>query len=336
MALAERSAGEDEGMSWRGWALAGILCGAINCVAQSFDCTAARTATEKTVCASPELGRLDVRLNAIYRETMALSSPSEKEAMRREQRLWGKMSTCNFKASEQVACLRDQYEDRIVALNAILYSHRVITSGKLVLRTKQVIEDTSKHDDIYRRYPKFEGSPAKVIARLNALVTEQLFVCEENPDSDLGSSVDQTILPLKINEAVVALRSYGGFYCAGAPHPNGDSRDVFFDLQTGEGVDLWGLLSTAGQNAIRQRIAQLAKKLDDKDECKGVLTEEVLQDNEIKMAYHDERSFQLKPRFPLVITACEDAVDASISIDELMQMYPQASPARKVLTALAR
>lgn len=92
-------------------------------VAPSFDCAAASGEVEELICSNAELAALDLRLDSIWREVETqLGSgswpESEQEVVRAEQRGWiGGRNDC-WKAADPRACTGEQYERRIVTLQA--------------------------------------------------------------------------------------------------------------------------------------------------------------------------------------------------------------------------
>jgi uncharacterized protein YecT (DUF1311 family) len=90
--------------------VAGVAFGAH---AQSFNCHRAYFADEKLICTSPELSRLDERLNRIFGRTRNLLSPSGRNALDREEERW---VVARRRCGPDHQCVEDFYRDRIAEL----------------------------------------------------------------------------------------------------------------------------------------------------------------------------------------------------------------------------
>ena len=91
----------------------------VNAYSASFPCESARTESEKTVCASADLSKLDVELAKAYREALSKTrEPRDKLALQKEQREWPAMRDARCYTDE--TCLAGEYEDRINVLRALL------------------------------------------------------------------------------------------------------------------------------------------------------------------------------------------------------------------------
>jgi uncharacterized protein len=94
-------------------AVAGLLCAqAVH--AASFPCAQAKSAPEKLICSDGVLSALDEELNAVYKRQ--LDAVGDKDFLRKWQRNWlkSKVAYC-----ADVACLREAFNERIAALNAL-------------------------------------------------------------------------------------------------------------------------------------------------------------------------------------------------------------------------
>lgn len=127
--------------------------------AASFDCKKAGTPVEKTICANPELSRLDEELMATYRKVAA----TEKQA----QRAWLKYrDTCGT----DVNCLTSLYQERVSKLqrvagqqerNAPAASKRLIPNAQcavIVMASK----DTQLVLDTLKKYQDIAPSPSAI------------------------------------------------------------------------------------------------------------------------------------------------------------------------------
>ena len=82
--------------------------------AASFDCAKAKLPVEKMLCSDAALSDLDGRLASSYRRALALVS--NPELLKAEQRSW---LTIERKKCADVACLRQAYQQRLTALEAV-------------------------------------------------------------------------------------------------------------------------------------------------------------------------------------------------------------------------
>ncbi|MGA3280383.1 MAG: lysozyme inhibitor LprI family protein [Smithella sp.] len=106
-------------------ALFGLLSTQAN--AASFDCKKASTWLEKTVCSNPELSKLDEQMAKAYHDALASLSPEGQKETKQYQKQWLKnlFPFCNDRVKFEfdgstVKCLKDDYEERIAALQRSL------------------------------------------------------------------------------------------------------------------------------------------------------------------------------------------------------------------------
>ncbi len=104
--------------------------------AASFNCTKAASAIEKTICADPELSKLDETLNAAYLK--AVSRVGDKALVRQWQRNWLKSPAVY--GCRKSDCLKPVFAQRIADLDAATGSP---WSGRFVRYTNGVIDRNS-------------------------------------------------------------------------------------------------------------------------------------------------------------------------------------------------
>ena len=112
-----------------------------NAYAASFDCKKAKTETEKAVCDSVTLSKLDEELAKTYRETFSKTRKSnDKRELQKEQREWPDMRDARCYTDE--ACLANEYADRIEALKKLVADQTLVqqiaADGKREFSIKQV------------------------------------------------------------------------------------------------------------------------------------------------------------------------------------------------------
>jgi uncharacterized protein len=121
---------------------AAILLLPLHSYAASFNCTKAKTWSEKTICSTKQLSNLDELLAASF--SKALASTRDKASLKAEQLDW---LTDERDVCHDVACLKSAYTDRIATLNEAIADaevtdpdpigwHEVTAQPSLVVRDK--------------------------------------------------------------------------------------------------------------------------------------------------------------------------------------------------------
>ena len=98
-------------------ALFGLL--STQATAASFDCKKAATWVEKTVCANPELSKLDEELAKAYHEALTNLSPEGQRETKQYQKQWLKRMSKKISSlsdAENKNSLKYAYEERITQL----------------------------------------------------------------------------------------------------------------------------------------------------------------------------------------------------------------------------
>ncbi len=101
------------------FSIAIIICGLIStqATAASFDCKKASTWLEKTVCANPELSKLDEQMAKAYQDALKSLSPEGQKETKQYQKQWLKMISSSSNSEDG---LKNQYKERIKQLQHIL------------------------------------------------------------------------------------------------------------------------------------------------------------------------------------------------------------------------
>lgn len=123
--------------AWR-TSVAGCLllaAGSLHAQVASFDCRKAATATERAICASPELGRKDITVAAYYQLLLRLKPAAAgmvyrefDDRVRDEQQQWLQKDrdTC----ASNTACLQHAYDRRIDSLLKTFDTQAALTFGR--------------------------------------------------------------------------------------------------------------------------------------------------------------------------------------------------------------
>lgn len=87
--------------------------------AASFDCTKAKSTTEKLICETPEISKLDEELSKAYKALSGELTKSSAETLKKSQKSWLRTwpVACHLKKSRDVSCVVAQYKGRIDLLN---------------------------------------------------------------------------------------------------------------------------------------------------------------------------------------------------------------------------
>jgi uncharacterized protein len=130
------------------WLIAGATAAA-NANAQSFDCRRAHFADEKVICHEPDLGRLDNRLDSLFRHRIAGLPRRESDALQRKETDW---VVSRRQCGHNYECIEHSYRERIADLSAALPDVRQRGCGSRKRRDTA----TSEAD---RRTPGLDRSP---------------------------------------------------------------------------------------------------------------------------------------------------------------------------------
>lgn len=97
------------------FALVSISCS--YSLAASFNCNRASTCTENVICETPQLSRLDSRMDRLYDELQDVASKKGARKLLNSQRVWlDNRDSCGCNAN----CLVSMYESRIELFNDVL------------------------------------------------------------------------------------------------------------------------------------------------------------------------------------------------------------------------
>jgi len=93
-----------------------LLSNAAFAAKPSFNCNKASHEVEKLICADDELAKLDVSLTNLYNVLLKNIPTAQKKQLKAEQSGWVKGRNDCWKAADQRACIKGEYEARISAL----------------------------------------------------------------------------------------------------------------------------------------------------------------------------------------------------------------------------
>ena len=311
--------------------LIGVMVGLVLPIplAYAFDCSQAKSATEKTVCSSLELLKADQALNATYNADLAFYDEGGKALLQQEQRAWiqENESLCDTDA----VCLQARYNDMAVLLSDTLMNN-VSPSSDSTIHYKLHRVEKQKLFTVSLSYPVFSGSPAASVSKLNAWVKKSTNPCdgESNPDYD----DEETISIPKINTTIVIFRHAYDLSCGGV-HPSHGTDDTYFNLRSGNAIDLTEL-------AVDQKLeGDLAKKIQtagqqahaSDPECLDVYQEGAdATYRTFRFSYKDKDTMLVSLDLPYAAQACAD--DFPMPMAYLKNFFAGKDEALAVLESL--
>ena len=288
---------------------------------KALDCSLAKSATEKAICASAILLKIDSDLNKAYQIALA-TQPATRDEIKKAQRSWVKENETICLGV--VECLQKRYEERI---NTLTMASKTAVNGSLRYTTVSIKKKKPYELDL--DYPVFKGNPAVNAKNLNQWIKKQLESC------DVGGErryIKEELTLLFLNDNVAIIRKNFDGYCDGA-YPNHSAQDYYVDNATGQDVDLWVAMPEDGQKAILKRIVDGAKNLPADDECKPLYAEDSFN-GPLQFQYKGLQSFTVFASFPHATQACDDHSITEISPQALEKFYPIGSLARSLLKEL--
>lgn len=289
--------------------------------AQAFDCSLARTETEKAICASPALTDADRALNAAYRTALAGRTEAQQTEIRQAQRAW--LREIGAACHGDAACLGARYRDRIAALSAA----PAATGG--AQHYSMVRDAKTAPYELDLNYPRFEGASA---AALNAWVKDALPDCGDGGDDVKGSSVSGKLTVKALNDAVAVIGQSEEVSCSYAAHPTELHEDAFLSLPSATPVDLYSDLPDQAKKTILQKLKAQNTRLPATDDCKDAFQE----DTTIIAGLDTAGAITFHPEFPHVAQVCDDKFQTKIPLDDLKALYPAGSASLAIVKALAK
>lgn len=116
----------------------------------SFDCTKAKSVTEKAICSNSDLGKLDEQLGQAYADLKSIYSEKFfKTIVQKNQIEWLKRVSKRFESEKNVSNLMSEFDSRVKLLRASKsnkFGYKVF-SGKIDTEDKN-INDIQKNGDV--------------------------------------------------------------------------------------------------------------------------------------------------------------------------------------------
>ena len=201
--------------------------------AQSFDCASAGSEFEHLICDTPELSRLDGRLDIAYRTAIAALSPEALAAVRTGQRQWlaHAQTVClgplASSYNEPPACLATEYRNRLTALgqSRMAGEHRFYTVSAYASGPDPNYAD--QPDSVWA-LAAHKADAVRIddddpMARILNAETDRLLEHSEARKADGFDTGADTQLSMRIesvSQRRISLRIDGWWYGHGAAHGN--------------------------------------------------------------------------------------------------------------------
>ncbi len=158
-----------------------------------FDCSKAKTETERYICSTRSIAELDFILNKIYTSQLKSNSKKKQSKLKNSQKAWlRKRNECiGHLPSDKYTCVLEKYRSRIIALGGV---QQLITYYKKLCATDEWACETV-------------GDLELSIGRLAEAIKYYTVMCEADRDGDAGGNCYKKATVLeklgKINEAKV-------------------------------------------------------------------------------------------------------------------------------------
>ena len=253
--------------------------------AQAMDCSKARTAVEKAICASSDLRAKDDEMSALYGEIKAASTEAEQKMLAAAQKKWiaEREDSCGQSEGEDLAtCVSDSIDERITLFKVAPQSGP--GSGRKMIPTFLVRDGDSKHYAVNVELARFAGpkSPAESIFndKIAAIAARApLEPHDSNSDTILESETSLSLgyaSPRLVSAAVT-------WYSDGGAHGNGGVININVDLQKGTEVAITDLLTEEAAANIRKQCRDqiIEQKKEQSDEPYDPAKDEFLSDKVI-------------------------------------------------------
>lgn len=216
----------------------------------SFDCAKASNASERAVCKSPDLAKVDRELAGLYAALLGRLTGPAKESLEKSQVRWivGRNRACQPNEDSDVIerCLTTRYADRIADLKAS-------AAGPYPFVEDQAIEKTGKVGKVKYaldlRYPRFAGKTADFSALNRSYADSAAKAARETtPGADAGvdreeqwEAVQSYALHRPGPDAITVALTFWAY--TGGAHGYGSLSCTLVDLRTGKPVPPAGVFA---------------------------------------------------------------------------------------------
>lgn len=201
--------------------------------ASAFDCTKAKTAVEKAICADPALKRMDDELAAAYGSVKtALAAPEQKMLALSQKRWIARREACSAEQAELNACVKRQTVERVALLSGRAASGPG-PQGRLV-PVFITEEGTATSPDVDMALLRFAEPQSPGEIKLNELADE--IAAAAQPGNEQGSKFRARVDTFNIAYASPAFMSVRHFFYVdeGGAHGNSGTENYNISMESGE------------------------------------------------------------------------------------------------------
>lgn len=195
----------------------------------SFDCAKASAPSERAICASSDLAKLDGSLGQVYAKARAVGTVAKRRMLADEQRGWLKRRDA---CGDKTDCMRPLMQKRLDELSAFVkeVEHpREQTLGPFTFR--------------YEHAPKWDivaplivsGPPGAATAKLNDALKALRNGCDE-PETNASMSYESVSEIVFADATFVTVKTDSDVYCGGA-YPSATLTYTTYLVATGEPVE---------------------------------------------------------------------------------------------------
>ena len=195
--------------------------------AASFDCKAAKTPTEKAICASPKLSALDEQLAREYERALHALSPAGAAQLKDSQRGWLRYATAvcvprppTNAGDDAARCLADEFERRLGQLMQAGFRVGSDVFGRVdmyAVRRSQDGDGSGYHNGFVTQhagYPQIDSPITTATAAWNAQQRQDLPSVDADDDTD--NDIDVTLGC--VGSRFISVEKISEQYGHGTPH----------------------------------------------------------------------------------------------------------------------
>lgn len=244
--------------------------------ALAFDCTKAKTAVEKAICADPALKQIDDDLATTYSEVRSGLAEADQKMMTISQKRWiARREACGSDGEGLASCVKQKTAARLAFLNGTAASGPEVP-GKLVPVFVAQAGKPGLHD-IDLTLLRFEAPVTPGQLTLNRLADEIIAAAKLGPQPSSESSAilaeEDSFSVTYASPALMSVRH--DFYdFEGGAHGNYGTTNININMETGELLKIDDVLAEPSANVLtlwcKQQIeAEKQKRLPDVDLSEG-------------------------------------------------------------------
>ncbi len=201
-------------------------------LAASFDCGKAASAFEKTICADPDLSKLDEELAAKYAAAKAQLSSDGQKILRDSERRWLQFASdicLKYKNDRSAAeCLGWKYKKRVQDMDTA-----AVTLGPFVFSRIDYFfagppDASGQPYEGQTSYPRIDSPISESVRKWNAIMAPTTKALGTDwCDGDTGD-VDNSFTLVSATDQAISVQIGTFFYCHGAAHGSGSLKSAIY------------------------------------------------------------------------------------------------------------